>query len=53
MNDKINNLKNGQSVTLSESNGIRVVAERSGNGKTVRIVRESRNGYEVISTSKR
>ena len=38
----------GQSVTLSACNGVRVVAERSGDGKTLRIVRETRDGFAVI-----
>lgn len=49
MNTAINALKPGQSFTMSESNGFRVVAERSGNGKTIRIVRESNSGFRVIS----
>lgn len=47
---KIRNLKNGGRVVLSSVNGITVAAEKSGNGKLIRIVRESAKGFEVIST---
>jgi hypothetical protein len=45
---QINALRPGQSIELSRSNGYRVIAERSGNGKTLRIVRESSRGFDVI-----
>lgn len=49
---KINQLTNGGRVVLSSVNGITVAAERSGDGRTVRVIRETSTGYEVISTSK-
>jgi hypothetical protein len=45
---KINGLRNGGSVLISESNGIKVFAERSGDGKTLRFVRESGNTQTVF-----
>lgn len=49
--DKINSLKPGARVIISSSNGISVAAERSGDGKTLRIVRESASGFSVIRQS--
>jgi hypothetical protein len=43
-------LANGQRKLLSESNGIRCYIEKSGNGKTVRWVRESSAGFTVFKT---
>lgn len=51
-NQKIRSLKAGGRIELSRSNGIRVVAERSGDGKTLRIVRETRDVYEVVTTER-
>ena len=45
---KINSLKPSGRVVLSSSNGITVVAERSGDGKTLWIVRETATGFEVM-----
>ena len=39
MDSRINNLKPGQSIQISESNDQRVTVERSGNGKLIRFVR--------------
>ena len=44
------NLKPGESRELSRSNGMRVVVERSCDGKTLRYVRISANGFEVFKT---
>jgi len=44
------NLKPGESRELSRSSGLRVVAERSGDGKTLRYVRISSGGFEVFKT---
>ena len=41
-------LRPGQSVEISRSRGLRVVLERSGDGRTLRLVRESRDGYTVV-----
>lgn len=38
----------GRSIVLSKGNGYVVTAERSCNGKTLRIVRSNKNGFEVI-----
>lgn len=43
----IHNLKPGYSETISECNGIKVTAERSGDGKTLRFVRHSNNGNTI------
>lgn len=42
----------GRSVVLSACNGIRVIAERSGDGATLRIVRESRDGFVVLCSER-
>lgn len=42
----------GRSVILSACNGTRVIAERSGDGRTLRIVRESRDGFVVIRSER-
>jgi hypothetical protein len=47
---RIRRLLPGRQVKLSEGNGFSVFAERSGNGKTLRIVRATRDGFTVIST---
>ncbi len=47
---KINSLRNGGSVTIGRSNGIEVVVEKSGNGRTLRFVRISKSGFEVFKT---
>lgn len=49
---KIANLGRGQSTVLSSINGVTVRAERSGDGKTLRIVRESASGFEVVKTAR-
>ena len=46
--DAVNNLKPGQSVQISESNGIKVFAERSGNGKRLTFFRQTANGFETF-----
>ncbi len=49
---KIAALKPGREVTLTASGSSRVTAERSGDGKTLRIVRHTAGGCEVIRTTK-
>ena len=44
LDQKIETLKPGQQATLSECNGIKVIAERSGDGKTLRFIRETQSG---------
>jgi len=48
MDNAINALKPGGRVVISRANGLTVSAERSGDGKTVRIVRESAAGFSII-----
>lgn len=48
MDKLIRTLAPGGRVVLSASNGLTVAAERSGDGKTLRIVRESAAGFSVI-----
>ena len=45
MDARINNLNPGQSIEISNYNGIRVTCERSGNGKLVRFVRFTPNDW--------
>lgn len=45
---KINSLQPSGRVMISEGNGIKCFAERSGDGKTLRFVRESNGGFEVF-----
>jgi len=52
MDAKINSLRNGGRVVLSSVDGVTVAAERSGDGKTLRIVRETASGFVVVKTSK-
>jgi hypothetical protein len=47
---KIDSLQPGQEVELSRTNGLWVTAERSGDGNTLRYVRQSRKGFEVIKS---
>ena len=42
----------GRSVVLSSYAGVRVVAERSGDGLTFRIVRESRDGFTLLRSER-
>jgi Tol biopolymer transport system component len=48
---KINSLKPGGRVVISSSNGITVAAERSGNGKTLYMIRETKDGFTVFQTT--
>ena len=50
MDKMINALKAGGRVVLSSGQGFTVAAERSGDGKLLRIVRESAEGFQVIKT---
>lgn len=49
MDNQINQLNPGEQITLTETNSARVIAERTGNGKRVRIVRETPNGFQVVT----
>jgi hypothetical protein len=48
MNDKIESLNSGERLVLSESNGVRCAAERSGDGKRLRFIRETATGFKVF-----
>ena len=50
--NKIRTLKPGRSIELSRTTLGRVIAERSGDGRTLRIVRETTGGCEVIRREK-
>jgi hypothetical protein len=50
LQEAIDGLKPGEEVELSRANGLWVTAERSGNGKTIRIVRHSDKGFVVIKS---
>ena len=51
LDSKINNLKPGQELQLSESNGIKCHVERTGNGKLLKYVRTFADGsFEVFNT---
>lgn len=51
MENRIKNMKAGETIKLSESNGIRCEVERSGDGKTLRYVRHTGNGWRVFRTA--
>jgi len=52
MRSRINNLKKGESIIISECNNIICSAERSGDGKKLRFVRAYQNGsFEVYHES--
>ena len=46
----INNLNPGRSVRISGDSQVWVIAERSGDGKTIRLVRCTKGGSEVFKT---
>lgn len=48
----IDALRNGGKVTISECCGVRVIAERSRDGKTLRMVRETKDGFKVFLTQR-
>ena len=45
-------LAKGRTHIISDNNGIKFVAERSGDGETLRFVRITANGFEVVKTCK-
>ena len=49
---RISALLPSRSLLISEGAGCRVVAERSGDGRTIRIVRETASGFEVLRTER-
>ena len=48
IDEKINRLHPGQAFELSRSNGIVVTVERSGDGKRLRFVRQTKDGFQVF-----
>jgi len=49
-NNLINSLQPGESVTLSSYGNTYCAAERSGDGSTLRFVRNTPDGYTVFKT---
>lgn len=49
-NQRIANLKPGQEIRISGDAKCWVTVERSGNGKTLRYVRNTARGFEVFRT---
>lgn len=47
---RIDSIPQGGSLQISECNGVRVVAERSGDGKTLRFIRYKGDTWEVFRT---
>ncbi len=52
LDQRINALKPGQDIRLSGDDAIWVTAERSGDGKWLRFVRNTLNGFTVFKTSR-
>jgi hypothetical protein len=50
LDKKIDNLKPGQSIEISNSGGVRCTVERSCNGHTIRFVRHTSKGWTVFKT---
>ena len=50
--ERTRNLKPGESIRLSGDAKQWVTAERSGDGKTLRIIRHRTNGFEVFYTGR-
>ena len=51
LDQKINTMQPGQQIIISECNGIKVIAERTGDGKTLRFIRETQSGFTVFKTT--
>ena len=52
LDQRINALRPGQEIRISGDTTIWVTAERSGDGKWVRFVRHTLNGFTVIRTAR-
>lgn len=52
LDQRINALKPGQDMRLSGDDAIWVTAERSGDGKWLRFIRHTLNGFTVFKTSR-
>lgn len=51
INSKIRQLKKGQTILISEHGGVKVFAERSGDGKKIKLYRQTKDGFEVFHES--
>ena len=52
IDQRIDALKPGQEIRLSGDEALWVTAERSGDGKWLRFVRHTRNGFTVFKTTR-
>jgi len=52
LQDKINSLRPGQEIKISGDSKNFVTVERSGDGKTLRYVRHTPNGFKMFKTEK-
>ncbi len=52
LQDKINALKPGQEIRISGNSEAWTTVERSGDGKTLRYVRHTLQGFDVFKTEK-
>lgn len=52
LDQQIDALKPGQEIRISGDDSIWVTAERSGNGRWLRFVRHTANGFTVFKTSR-
>jgi len=52
LDSRIADLEPGRSIEISKSGDVTVSVERSGNGKEIRFVRQTKNGFEVFKKSK-
>lgn len=50
LDQKLDSLRPGQTLKISECNGVQVFAERSGNGKTLRFFRQRGSTTTVFKT---
>lgn len=50
LDKELNRLKKGQSIVISGDKEKWVTAERSGNGKILRFIRNTPNSFEVFKT---
>lgn len=50
--ERIGQLLNGERIVLSDNGTAAVIAERSGDGRLLRILRETAIGFTVLQTSK-
>ena len=52
LDQRINDLEPGQEIRISGTDDLWVTAERSGNGKWLRFVRHTLNGFTVFKTTR-